>query len=159
MRDSRLPQRVRYIACTSTTGPTISDLVSITAGPFTLGARFESAAAPLTCAAVARLLPLTGTLLQARWSGEAAWVPLGNLATGLPAENATARPVPGQILFYPGGISETEVLVPYGQTHFGSKAGELRGNHFLTVVSGTQHLVELGRLVQWQGAQEFAIWR
>src|SRR5213082_1284093 len=53
-------------------------------------------------------------LIHVRWSGEACWIPLGALDLGLGYENATSFPAPGQILLYPGGISETEILFPYG---------------------------------------------
>lgn len=131
--------------------------IAITAGPFTLTARYETAAAPRTCAAFRRLLPLTARLLHVRWSGEAVWAPLGDLAVGVPPENATSYPLPGQLLFYPGGVSETEILIPYGHTNFASKAGQLAGNHFLTIVSGAEHLGELGRLTLWEGAQTIRI--
>lgn len=130
--------------------------VTITAGPFTLTAQFE-AAAPLTCAAFRKLLPLKAHLLHVRWSGEAVWVPLGDLAVSVPAENATSDALPGEVLFYPGGLSETEILMPYGRSSFASKAGQLAGNHFLTIVSGAEHLRELGRLALWQGAQPLVI--
>ena len=64
-------------------------------------------------------------------------------------------PAPGQLLFYPGGVSETEILFPYGPTAFASKAGLLAGNHFATVVEGVDRLGELGRKVLWEGAQPF----
>ena len=67
--------------------------------------------------------------------------------------NATSYPVPGQLLFHPGGISETEILLAYGSVRFGSKVGQLAGNHFLTIVEGAEQLPELGRLTLWQGAQ------
>lgn len=136
--------------------PTLSDLL-ITAGPFTFAARLETARAPLTCAAFLKLLPFREKLLHVRWSGESTWVPLGDLALGIAPENATAYPLPGEILLYPGGISETEVLIPYGRTHFASKAGPLAGNHFLTIVSGAENLPELGRLALWEGAQPILI--
>ena len=60
---------------------------------------------------------------------------------------------PGEILLYPGGISETEILFPYGSTRFASKVGQLAGNHFLTIIEGQQSFKELGRLVVWEGAQ------
>jgi hypothetical protein len=126
--------------------------VVITVGSFSLTARFESAA-PLTCAAFLKHLPRRAHLLHVRWSGEAVWIPLGDLALGVPPENATSYPSPGQVLFYPGGISETEILIPYGATRFASRAGQLAGNHFLTIVSGVEHLKEIGRLTLWQGAQ------
>ena len=50
-------------------------------------------------------------------------------------------------------MSETEILVAYGPTCFASKAGQLAGNHFLTVVEGADQLHEMGRTVLWKGAQ------
>jgi len=117
-------------------------------------ARWEAEAAPKTCAAFRRLLPLRARLVQARWSGESAWVPLGELQTGLGYENHTSYPAAGQLLLYPGGISETEVLFPYGSTRFASKAGQLAGNHFATIEEGREQLNELGRRVLHDGAQE-----
>jgi len=116
-------------------------------------ARLEQERAPASVAAFLRLLPLSGSLLQARWSGEAAWMPLGSLDVGVGAENDTQRPAPGQILLHPNGISETEILIPYGETVFASKAGALRGNHVMTIVQGVDQLPELGRRVLWEGAQ------
>ena len=89
-----------------------------------------------------------------RWSGEACWIPLGDLDLGLPFENATSFPAPGYILLYPGGFSETELLVAYGPVRFASKMGQLAGNHFLTVVEGQEHLHPLGRMTLLQGAQD-----
>jgi hypothetical protein len=134
------------------TAPTVP-MITIRVGPFILTGRLELDRAPATCAAFLRLLPLEGRLLQARWSGESGWVPLGDLDTGLSAENATSRPSAGQLLLYPKGVSETEILVPYGQTVFASKFGVLEGNHFLTVATGREHLAEIGRRVVWEGAQ------
>jgi len=129
--------------------------VVITAGSFTLTARFEPGA-PRPCAAFLKLLPLRAQLLHVRWSGESVWVPLGDLEVGVPSENATCYPFPGEILLYPGGVSETEILVPYGRTNFASKAGQLAGNHFLTIDSGAEQLREIGRLALWKGAQPIA---
>lgn len=117
-------------------------------------ARLETEAAPVTCAAFSRLLPYRQKLIHARWSGEACWVPLGDFKLEVGFENHTSYPAPGQILFYPGGYSETEILIPYGPTRFASKLGQLAGNHFLTVVEGHEALAEVGRLVLWQGAQD-----
>ena len=131
--------------------------IRITSGDLTFMARLEHERAPATVAALLRLLPLSGSLLQARWSGEAAWMPLGSLETGVGAENDTQRPAPGQVLLYPRGISETEILVPYGETVFASRAGPLRGNHVMTIVEGVEQLPELGRRVLWGGAQPIRI--
>ncbi len=84
-------------------------------------------------------------------------MPLGDLASNLPFENATSYPAPGQIIYYPGGYSEAELLLPYGGVRFASKLGQLAGNHCMTIVQGMENLAELGRLTLWDGAQEFSI--
>lgn len=132
-------------------------MIRIGVGDLELRARLEWERAPATVAALLRLLPLSGSLLQARWSGEAAWMPLGSLRVGVGAENDTQRPAPGQVLLHPEGISETEILIPYGATIFASKAGPLRGNHVMTIVEGDEQLAELGRRVAWHGAQAIRI--
>ena len=129
-------------------------MLEIAVGSLHFTARWELQAAPKTCAALQRLLPLRARLVQARWSGESAWVPLGDLQTGLGYENHTSYPGAGQLLIYPGGISETEILFPYGSTSFASKVGQLAGNHFATIESGRDLLTELGRRVLYDGAQE-----
>jgi hypothetical protein len=131
-------------------------MARILAGPFEFTARFEEESAPRTCAAFKALLPFRNKIIQARWSGEAAWIPLGDRQMGVGFENHTSHPAPGEILLYPGGYSETEILFPYGATLFASKLGQLAGNHFLTVVEGREHLRALGRLVLWDGAQDIA---
>ena len=78
---------------------------------------------------------------------------MGDFNLGVAFENHTSHPSRGDILFYPGGFSETEILFPYGSASFSSKVGQLAGNHFLTVVEGREHLKEMGRLVLWEGAQ------
>ena len=129
-------------------------MLKITAGGFTFGARLEEEAAPKSVAALRGLLPLESQLVQARWSGEAAWVPMGfELDLGLGPENANSYPAAGELLLYPGGLSEVEILFPYGATCFASKMGQLAGNHFATIDEGRDQLAELGRRVLWEGAQ------
>ena len=115
-------------------------------------ASFE-AAAPQTVAQFRTMLPYRDRIIHVRWSGEACWIPLGDLDTGLGYENATSYPAPGQIILYPGGISETEILLSYGAVRFASKAGQLAGSHFLTVTEGMENLRPLGRMTLLQGAQ------
>jgi hypothetical protein len=126
--------------------------LQITAGPFVFTALLLEADAPKTCAAFLELLPYHQKIIHARWSGEACWIPLGDFKLGVDYENHTSHPAPGEILFYPGGYSETEILFPYGATSFSSKLGQLAGNHFLSVIQGQEHLRDLGRLVLWEGA-------
>lgn len=127
--------------------------ITITAGPYTFGARLETEAAPKTCAAFAAAMPFEGQLIHVRWSGEGVWVPLGDRDFGVGYENHTSHPAPGQILLYPGGISETEIILAYGGVDFSSKMGQLAGNHFITIHSGLENLRALGERVLWKGAQ------
>lgn len=110
--------------------------------------------APLTVAAFLQLLPYRQKIIHVRWSGEGVWVPLGDWKLGVDFENHTAHPSRGDILFYPGGYSETEIIWAYGSCSFASKMGQLAGNHFLTVVEGQEQLAALGRKVLWEGAQD-----
>src|ERR1700685_3315700 len=113
----------------------MSQLV-VHAGDFTFQARFEEALAPKTCAAFRKAMPL------------------GDLDFGVTYENHTSYPAPGQIVLYPGGISETEILLAYGGVHFASKVGQLAGNHFITLTSGLENLATFGKAVLWKGAQK-----
>ena len=97
-------------------------MLTVTAGPFSFKGVLETEKAPKTVAAFERLLPFHSKIIHVRWSGESAWIPLGDLDIGLDGkpENATSHPAPGQVLWYPGGLSETEILFPYGGTMFAS---------------------------------------
>ena len=110
--------------------------------------------APLTVAAFEKLLPYRQKVIHVRWSGEAVWVPLGEFKLGVGFENHTSHPSVGDILFYPGGYSETEILIAYGSCSFASKMGQLAGNHFLTIVEGREKLREVGVKTLWEGAQD-----
>ena len=125
----------------------------VIAGPFTFDARFEEANAPKTCEAFRKHMPFVSKVVHVRWSGEGVWIPLGDLKFGVDYENHTSYPAPGQIILYPGGISETEILLAYGGVHFASKMGQLAGNHFITLTSGLENLATLGKLALWEGAQ------
>jgi len=131
----------------------------IMAGPYTFEARMEEELAPKTCAKFLTLLPYKERIIHVRWSGEGCWIPLGDLDLGLSYENHTSYPAPGQIIVYPGGISETEILLAYGAVSFASKVGQLAGNHFLTLTKGLENLVPLGKLTLWEGAQDIVFER
>lgn len=128
--------------------------LKIKAGPYTFDAVLEEEAAPQTCAAFRKTLPYQSQLVHVRWSGEGVWIPLGDHDYGVGYENHTTYPAPGQIILYPGGISETEILLAYGGVNFASKMGQLAGNHFITITSGQENLHKLGTLVLWEGAQD-----
>src|SRR3984957_1039772 len=130
------------------------NVIDITAGPYRFVARFEDSAAPKTCARFRQLLPYRERIIHVRWSGEACWIPLGDLDLGLSFENHTSYPAPGQIILSPGGISETEILLAYGGVRFASKMGQLACNHFITLTSGLENLPALGKTVLWKGAQK-----
>jgi hypothetical protein len=130
------------------------DKVKISVGASTFFACWESELSPNTCSAFKALLPFSQKIIHARWSGEACWIPLGTFDLGVPAENAISRPEPGQVLFYPAGISETEFLIPYGASRFCSSAGELAGNRILTITDDLDRLAILGKDILWNGSRE-----
>jgi uncharacterized protein DUF3830 len=126
----------------------------IKAGPYQFEARMEQTLAPKTCAKFKSLLPYRQKIIHVRWSGEGCWIPLGDYNFGVDYENHTSHPAPGEIILYPGGLSETEILLAYGAVDFCSKVGQLAGNHFLTITKGRENLRELGRTTLWKGAQD-----
>ena len=133
----------------------MANRVNITVGQdLKFVAQFHEKQAPKTVAAFRKLLPYRQKLVHCRWSGEGCWIPLGEFKLDVGFENHTSHPAPGEILWYPGGFSETELIFAYGDVMFSSKLGQLAGNHFLTVVEGVEQLPEMGRRVLYQGAQE-----
>jgi len=82
---------------------------------------------------------------------------MGNLKVDLPQEEATRHPRPGQLILYPGGISETEILIAYGAVAFASKAGPLAGNPLLTITEKLDQLAEIGRHILWHGSSDLII--
>ena len=133
----------------------MSNRVRITVGnDLRFVAEFQEKNAPKTCAAFRMLLPYKQKLVHCRWSGEGCWIPLGEFRLDVGFENHTSHPAPGEILWYPGGYSETELIFAYGDVMFSSKMGQLAGNHFLTVIEGVEQLPAMGRRVLYEGAQD-----
>ena len=130
--------------------------ILVTIGHQSIRARLETKSAPQTCAAFRALLPLRGKVLQARWSGQSIWMPLHGLEVSVPEENLKHRPAPGEVLFYPEGVSDCEILIPYGATVFASRFGPLAGNHFLTLDIAADELKTIGTRVWHEGAQAVA---
>ena len=113
--------------------------------------------APKTCAALRRIMPLKGKVIHARWSGEAVWLPMDGTEISVEFENQTMYPSKGEMLFYPGVISEKEILIPYGYSIFASKVGGLPGNHFATIENKPDLLRKMGERVLWEGAKSIVI--
>ena len=128
--------------------------LKLIAGPFTFQGHFEEQNAPKTVAALVRQMPFQNKIIHVRWSGEAVWVPLGDEDYAVGFENNTSHPAPGHVIFYPGGVSETELLIAYGPVSFACKAGPLSGNHFATLTDGLENLHPLGRKTLLEGAQD-----
>ena len=128
---------------------------TVSIGSSIFPASVEAATASASCRALMQLLPYNGTVLHARWSGEAIWSPLQTTWPAeslLPEENAVAEPRPGQLLLYAGQDSEPEILIPYGETRFASRFGGLRGNPVLTIVERLDELARVGRSILENGA-------
>lgn len=130
--------------------------LSILVGDLHFTARWQSEA-PRTVERIRGLLPLRDKLIHCRWSGEGCWIPFGDKELDIGWENHTSHPAPGDLIVYPGGFSECEILLAYGGVAFSSKLGQLAGNHFATIVEGREQLPEMGRRVLWEGAQDITI--
>ncbi len=113
----------------------------------------ENTLSPKTCEAFSKAMPFNGKVVHVRWSGEGIWIPLGDMDFDVTYEDATSYPSPGQILLYPKGKSETEILIAYGCVQFASKAGTLAGNHFATIISDLDKLREVGISSLWEGSK------
>lgn len=74
-----------------------------------------------------------------------------------PLESATSYPAPGEIIFYPGGASESELLLAYGGVSFARKAGQLARNPLLVISERLDRLTQIGREILWEGAREIVI--
>lgn len=131
--------------------------VEIKSGDFRFVGELLEAEAPETCKIFKSMLPLNSEFIHVRWSGEGIWIPYGDLRTGLDYENHTSHPAKGEMLLYPGGISEMEIIMSYGRCCFASQHGQLSGNHFLTVTEGLENIYEFGRKVLLEGAQKIEI--
>jgi len=108
---------------------------------------------PNTCEVFRKVIPFEAQVVHVRWSGEGMWIPLGEMDFAVKLEDATSYPTPGQVLLYPKGKSETEILIAYGSVHFASKAGSLAGNHFATITSDLEKLKEIGVSTLWEGSK------
>jgi hypothetical protein len=135
----------------------------ISVGELTFRAQFEEDAAPNTVAAIRHLLPIHSKIVQAAWCGEAGCVDMEDSGFDLGEtehesfENHTTHPGPGELIIYPGGFSDIEIIFAYGPAVFARRIGNLAGNHFASVNDGREQLRELGRKLIWEGAQDITI--
>jgi hypothetical protein len=129
----------------------------ITLGEYVFKAALHRDKAPVTCERLLSIMPIKGRVIQARWSGEAVWLQMDPYGVEAPLENQTSHPGRGELLYYPGGVSEKEILIPYGSACFASKVGMLPGSHFATIVKGEERLGEMGERVLWEGAKPIRI--
>jgi hypothetical protein len=129
----------------------------ITIGEYVFDAVLHHDRAPVTCERLVAAMPITGRVIQARWSGEAVWLQMDPYGVEAPLENQTSHPGRGELLYYPGGVSEKEILIPYGSACFSSRVGMLPGSHFATIEGGGERLQEMGERVLWEGAKPIRI--
>lgn len=127
--------------------------IALKIGEFSFKAKLLEAEAPKTCTVFLSKMPINGKVIHARWSGESVWFPMDAVGIDVPPENQTCHPSRGDLLYYPGGISEKELLITYGSALFSSKVGQLQGNHFASIVTGLDQLPGMGKKVLWEGAQ------
>jgi hypothetical protein len=131
--------------------------VLIKSGEYKFVGQLLTDQAPETCRVFLSMLPMKSKFIHVRWSGEGIWIPFGELRTGLQLENHISHPAIGEMLFYPGGVSEMELILSYGRCCFASQYGQLPGNLFLTIVEGLENLSAFGKKVLWEGAQDVEI--
>jgi len=134
-----------------------ADRLGIRVGELIFFAEWEVDEAPRTCELFRKLLPLKMKIIHCSWSGEGVWVPLRKWETEWHKENETSHPKPGQLLLYPGGQSEPELLIPCGACIFNSRFGILKGNHFATISERMDGLTQLHQSLLWQGTQDCII--
>lgn len=137
---------------TSTQPPANARKIVLEIGDWRFTGRLEAAAAPKSVAWLSARFPLEGLALHARWSGEAAWMPLEQ-EVALDEENAVTHPHPGQVLLYAGTESVPELLIPYGLCAFACRVGALAGNHVITLENDFSGLNALGHALIYKGAQ------
>lgn len=132
----------------------------VTIGAEVFAAELRTDLAPRSCEYLLSLLPYYGSVIHARWSGEALWSPLSGVVPKdftLPRENPRHQSAPGEILLFAGESSEPELFFPYGNSRFASFAGSLQGNPVLTIADRLDALGRLGRDVLWRGAMSLRI--
>ncbi|MEY8338851.1 DUF3830 family protein [Lachnospiraceae bacterium 62-35] len=132
-------------------------MVKMTSGRFTFTARLEEEKSPETCKWLLKQLPWDVGMIQVIWSGKACFMPLGDMAFGLPDEHMTRIPSKGEIIVYPGNVPhlqwDGEFFMSCGPCSIATQMGHLYGNLVLTIVEGIEDLEEFSNEVQYKGEQ------
>jgi hypothetical protein len=134
------------------------DLIVIEIDKQLFQAKLHRTKAPKTVEAFERILPYKSKIIHVRYSGESIWIPLPkDLPMATVLENQTSYPSKGEILYYPGFVSEKEILISYGATIFSSRVGILPGSHFASILDDHEKLAEIGSKILWEGAKDITI--
>src|SRR2546430_13560511 len=121
--------RVVSRTCVEIVGRLVLGMLKIRVAPLTFTARLEEKSAPKTVAVIRKMLPLRSKIVHCRWSGESTRIPMADKQLGPDFENHTSHPAPGMLLLYPGGVSQPELLFPYGPLAVASQACRLAAYH------------------------------
>ncbi len=70
----------------------------ITIGDYVFKAALHRDVAPVTCERLVAAMPITGRVIQARWSGEAVWLQMDPFGVEAPLENQTSHPGRGTFI-------------------------------------------------------------
>lgn len=100
--------------------------LKIQAGAYQFEAKLEEALAPRTCATFLSLLPYKQKIIHVRWSGEACWIPLGELDLGLTFENHTSFPAPAKSLFIQAASAKRKFYSPTAAFTLRARSASLR---------------------------------
>lgn len=113
-------------------------------------------AAPRTCRAFWKVLPIEGHVIHAAWSGDMVRL-LGQVIIrfrGL--ENDTIYPSPGDVCYCP---QENELSIGYGDAEARMPYGNVRLSVFGCVLDNWENLARMCRLTRLEGAKRILITR
>lgn len=135
--------------------------IKMTSGSFIFIALLEEGKAPASSGWLLERLPLSLEMIQAAWSGNAVFADLHGAGRGVPFEQTTSYPTPGEVLLYPGdALGNTgELYIAYGGNRFACPRGQLAGSSFLTIVEGAEQLPAFGQKVRREGAHTLLLER
>jgi len=129
--------------------------IVLSAGGVTTVARLEHELAPRTAALLLRLLPITATLRQSRWSGESTWVKMPEfLDADIPLENPSTFMCAGTVHLTP---SKGYFGLPYGQAQSRHEGVNTWDNVVGNLEDGSEEFLAVLRSIRRTGAVELTI--